>query len=504
MRTVLNLIQGSPEWLKARAECDGTASEAPAMKGSSKYQTRDALLEQRKTGIAKEVNASMQAIFNRGHETEALARPIAERIIGDELSPTTVQLVIDGLTLIASLDGITFDDEVIFEHKLWNEELAASVLAKELDPHYTIQMDQELLVSGAKKCLFMVSDGTEEKCVWMWYESQQSKFDALLAGWKQFKLDLETFILPEREEVITPVVVDPFPMVNIQVRGELVQCNLTVLAPRFDKYLSMVNTNPQTDQEFADADVYAKASRTQAAQLLTAAQSAIDQILTVSDAVRMLESYAKKFNDLGLVLEKAVKNGKDKIKADEVMKAKGAIAEYVARANKELRLCAIPVVMPDFLGAIKGVRSIRTLKSRLNNAVAAAKIDIDAIARDLREKESLFESSFKDHMFLFADLAVIIHHPLEHFKLTCESRVANYKPVIEQAARPAEVKPAPQAEKTIPPLDKSRKPVEIERPSDEDLIQAVAASFQVGFELAADWMMAINYKAALEQAKMPF
>jgi hypothetical protein len=169
-----------------------------------------------------------------------------------------------------------------------------------------------------------------------------------------------------------------------------------------------------------------------------------------------------------------------------------------------LRLCAIPVVMPDFLGAIKGVRSIRTLKSRLNNAVAAAKIDIDAIARDLREKESLFESSFKDHMFLFADLAVIIHHPLEHFKLTCESRVANYKPVIEQAARPAEVKPAPQAEKTIPPLDKSRKPVEIERPSDEDLIQAVAASFQVGFELAADWMMAINYKAALEQAKMPF
>jgi hypothetical protein len=502
MRSVLNLVQGTPEWLKARAECDGTASEAPAMKGVSKYQTRDALLEQRKTGISKEVNAAMQVIFNNGHEAEAKARPIAEEIIGDELSPTTLQLVIDGLTLIASLDGITFDDRIIFEHKLWNEELAEQVRTGNLDPHYTIQMDQELLVSGAKKCLFMVSNGTEEKCVWMWYESQQSKFDALLAGWKQFKLDLETFILPEREEVITPVVVDPFPMVNIQVRGELVQCNLTVLAPRFDKYLSMVNTNPQTDQEFADADVYAKASRTQAAQLLTAAQSAIDQILTVSDAVRMLESYAKKFNDLGLVLEKAVKNGKDKIKADEVMKAKNAVTEYVAKANKELRLSSMTAIyqFPDFLGAIKGVRSIRTLKSRLNNAVAAAKIEIDAIARDLREKETLYEATCRDHVFLFADLATLIHKPMDYFTLECARRVNEYKP----APVIAEVKASPVQKVIEKAAAATIADAKTERPSDDYLIQVVASRFNIGFELAAEWMMGINYKAALEQAKMPF
>lgn len=504
MRTVLNLIQGTPEWLKARAECDGTASEAPAMKGNSKYQTREALLEQRKTGVAKEVNAAMQAIFARGHETEANARPIAEEIIGDELSPTTLQLVIDGLTLISSLDGITFDDSVIYEHKLWNEELAEQVRTGNLEAHYTDQMDQELLVSGAKKCLFVVSDGTKDKCVWMWYESNQEKFDAIIAGWKQFKKDLETFILPEREEVIVAKVIEPFPMVTMQVRGELVSCNLDQLTPRFDSFLANTKTTLENDQDFADAKEAAKTSRATAKAIAVTRRSVTDQIMPVSEVLTKLEAYEKKFDALGLQLEKAVKTEEARIKADEMLKARNRVLDHISAANTELKLSKVQFTLPDFAGAIKGVRSIASLRSRLNNCVAASKIEIDAIARDLREKESLFESRFKDHVFLFADLSVIIHHPIEHFKLTCESRVASYKPVIEPVKQPSEVKPSVTTQEVVAKSATVSTKVAVESPSDEDLIQAVAACFHVGFEQAADWMMKINYKAALEQAKMPF
>ena len=48
----LNLIQGSPEWLAARTKYF-TASEANAMMGESKYQSRSALLKQKATGIAE-------------------------------------------------------------------------------------------------------------------------------------------------------------------------------------------------------------------------------------------------------------------------------------------------------------------------------------------------------------------------------------------------------------------------------------------------------------------
>ena len=44
----LDLIQGSPEWLAARAQYF-TASEAPAMLGLSKYKTRQELLREKAT-----------------------------------------------------------------------------------------------------------------------------------------------------------------------------------------------------------------------------------------------------------------------------------------------------------------------------------------------------------------------------------------------------------------------------------------------------------------------
>ena len=54
---VHNVQQGSPEWHALRANYF-TASEAPAMMGASKYQTRDDLLAMKKTGIVDEPEES--------------------------------------------------------------------------------------------------------------------------------------------------------------------------------------------------------------------------------------------------------------------------------------------------------------------------------------------------------------------------------------------------------------------------------------------------------------
>ena len=64
-----NVTQGSPEWHALRAQ-HFTASEAPAMMGASKYQSRSELLALKKTGIAPEVSDAQQRLFDRGHETE--------------------------------------------------------------------------------------------------------------------------------------------------------------------------------------------------------------------------------------------------------------------------------------------------------------------------------------------------------------------------------------------------------------------------------------------------
>lgn len=102
---LLNLTQGSPEWHKERL-ASFTASEAPAMMGKSKYMTRTELLELKKTGIQKEVSPQTQRIFDKGHATEAMARPIIENRYTEEFFPVTGVIEVDGLRILASFDGI--------------------------------------------------------------------------------------------------------------------------------------------------------------------------------------------------------------------------------------------------------------------------------------------------------------------------------------------------------------------------------------------------------------
>ena len=116
-----NLTQGSPEWLAFRAShC--TASDAAAMLGISPYKTREALLQEKATGIRPEVDAATQRRFDEGHRLEALARPLAEKIIGEELYPVTGSSD-EYPRLAASFDGLTLLGDTAWEHKTLNASL---------------------------------------------------------------------------------------------------------------------------------------------------------------------------------------------------------------------------------------------------------------------------------------------------------------------------------------------------------------------------------------------
>ena len=70
----LNLQQGTNAWHEARAKYR-TASEAPAMMGLSKYKSRSDLVKEKATGITPEITPQKQALFDRGHASEAASRP---------------------------------------------------------------------------------------------------------------------------------------------------------------------------------------------------------------------------------------------------------------------------------------------------------------------------------------------------------------------------------------------------------------------------------------------
>ncbi|KXU33912.1 hypothetical protein AXE65_08090 [Ventosimonas gracilis] len=193
MMQLIELQQGTPEWHTHR-QTHFNASEAAAMLGVSPYTKRDALLKQKKTGITPEVNQYQQAIFDKGHLIESLLRPIAEQQLGQELYPCVG--VLEGTKLSASFDGLTMDERTVFEAKTLNKTLRKTQ-GKPLPLHYRAQLEQQLLVSGADRALFIAASlndaGDISDQLTVDYLSDPELRQRIIQGWQQFEKDLAEY-----------------------------------------------------------------------------------------------------------------------------------------------------------------------------------------------------------------------------------------------------------------------------------------------------------------------
>lgn len=417
-----NLQQGSEAWHAFRLEHFG-ASEAAAMLGISKIAKRSELLHAKHTGIAKEFSDWVQEhILDHGHEVEDAARPIAEEIIGEDLYPSTYS---HG-KLSASCDGITLSGDVAFEHKQYNLALAESVHNGMLPAEYQPQCQQVMMVTGAQKLLFMVSDGTCENFEYVWVEPDIKWREALLQGWTQFAIDLAAYVPPEIVEKPKAEPIKDLPAVIINASGGLSVCNLAEVTPVFDLFIASAKTELVTDEDFANGEETAKKSRSVAKTLKMKAKEVIEQIATVGDAVRTLELYAEKFDKLGLTLEKAVKDQKETIKGKILAEARQAFTLHIAALEIEIDPLRLAYAQPDFAGAMKNKRMLASLHDAVNTELANAKIAADAVARDYRGKLDSMRT-FEAYKFLFNDLQQIISKPRADFDLLVNSRIEAHK-----------------------------------------------------------------------------
>ena len=419
-----NLIQGTPEWHAYRAE-HFNASDAPAMMNCSSCQTRTELLNTLKTGLTKEADAALQRRFNDGHRFEELARPLAENIVGDDL----FAVVGSSGKLSASFDGLTLDDAIAFEHKTLNDSIRSASFAEELPLMYRVQMEQQLYVSGAEKCLFLATTWDNDELVnekHFWYFPDLNLREMILAGWDQFQADLETHevkaieVKPAAEEILQ------LPAIVVQVAGGLTASNLPDVIVKFDDFLANANTVLKTDEDFANGEATAKFARETARKLKLTRQQIIDQVADISEATRVIDLYAGKFDALGLQLEKLVKTEKENRKISIMNEAVLAWSNY--KTEWEYKLPSIRLTInPDFAGAMKGKRTIESLENAVASELANTKIEADKLFKDISAKLTYLNDVAKDYKFLFNDLQSIIYMTKEHYEMTVRVRIESHK-----------------------------------------------------------------------------
>ena len=525
-----NLVQGSPEWHEFRGQHFG-ASDAAAMLGISPYQTRNELLRQRFTGTGKAVSADLQKVFDRGHETEALARPIAEDLLGDDLYP----VVCSRGKLSASCDGLTMDDEDAFEHKQYNADLFAAISAGILPDHHMPQSQQVLLITGAKRLLFACSDGTEANFTSMWIAPDYEYQAKIIAGWNQFQTDLDGFKPVEAAPEAVGATPDAFPVLSVKLSGSVIASNLVTYEQEIVARIKAIRQDLVTDQDFADAEKMVKALKEGKEQMGLAIKQARAEVKDIDAVFVAAERIAAEMDAKRLWLDKLITNRKDARRAEIVRYGKDAYDAHLGALNTRLERCLLSIRTapnPDFTAAIKGKRNFQSMQDAVDAMLANAKLEANAIADKVDLNLKHYTAEAAGYEGLFRDLDALLFKPADDFALVVKTRIADHKAAEQKrlddererirreeeakaaakveaearaqvAAQAATAAPAPLAPTAAVPqvasLTAQSQPIpaamRTRRPTDSEIVMALRFKFSASHDEVIAWLREMNLDA---------
>lgn len=433
------LTQGTPQWLAHRSQ-HFNASDAPAMMGVSPYKTRSTLLREFATGLSDEIDAGTQRLFDRGHRFEALARPLAEQIIGQELYPVVGT---EG-RLSASFDGLTLLEEIAYEHKILNAELRACMVpdctGADLPMVYQVQMEQQCMVAGCDRVLFMATTWTDDDTLveerHCWYTANPTLAAEIAAGWTQFERDLAEHVPSERTPIVTAAPQEHLPAVSVQVSGALaVVSNLEPFGVALRAFVERIPKKPSTDQEFADTEAACKRLKEAEERLQAAEDSALAGMVDVEAMRRMVAEFRELARSTRLASEKLVKQRKEQIREEEVARGRAAFAQHFKALSERLGGPYLAPMTPDFGGAIKGLKTLDSVRNAIDTTLAQAKIEAsaaaDRIQANLMTLRLHIDGNNADH--LFRDVAALVLKEPDDLAAVIAQRLAAEEKRVEAA-----------------------------------------------------------------------
>lgn len=523
MKMITDMVQGDDVWHAHRAT-HFNASDCPAMLSCSPYKTRQQLLAEMATGYKQEVDAGTQRRFDDGHRYEALARPLAEDIIGQALSP---RVGTEG-KLSASFDGITLLDDIIFEHKSLNKELRAIMepgcAGSDLPKHYRVQMEQQLMVSGAEKCLFMASKWNSsdqmEEYHYCWYHPDADLRDEIMQGWTQFAVDLENY---QHVEVVAEAVgraPDALPALRIEVTGMVTASNLEAFKAGADMVLGSINRDLQTDQDFADAEKAVKFCKDVETNVQAVKKNALSQTADIDELFRALDSVAAEACTIRKELDGLIKARKANLRNEIQQEAELAFKAHTDTINARLKLVQLPYIKANFADVMKGLKSFDSMRNKVADELARAKIEASQLSEHIGSNLDFFCRVVQSHeRHLFHDVASIVLKPQDDMEAIIKTRIREESDRIDavaqaklDAAKATEAlaesieaqSSAPEVTQAGIPLPKKSDPAAVSitdsrtppnRPTDKQIIEAVADKFGTDFHTACKWIKEIDFSA---------
>ena len=431
---ILNLVQGSDEWLAARLD-NFCASEAPVIMGDSPYMTRNGLLDAKKGWNASRDSSFKEKLFQRGHGVEKIGRQNFEIELLMDFPPLVGKRLVSGMDLLASFDGF---NQCPLEIKLLNTDLLENVRNETLEPKHYWQLEHQMIVAGVLQCYFMCCD--EIQSHYFMYHSIRERRDQLVAGWLQFKDDLESHELKAKVSVPVAAEYDVFPMLDIKVNGSEIITNIDPVLAQV-KLLAEQENNKQltTDQHFVD-----KKKVNDAVKLFRKEMKRRKAALT--DEFKELRKVLKVFDEIEAILQpmqskgEKLYNTENKRRKDELLeKGIKKVNDFIISKNFILSkfkskgpkdLSGISQVFYDMSQCIKGKSNFQSMVDSIDQKVSELKIefnaDMDIISANYQYIDLILEANNK-YSSLFPDIKNYLLQNNETFREVMDSRIIKYE-----------------------------------------------------------------------------
>lgn len=184
------LKQGSPEWHDFRRGRK-MASETGAIFGKDPYKDAHEISIYKLNGTQKQASPFLQKAADRGHRLEPVARKLVEKKYGELFPPA----VVEGENgFAASLDGMATDisgtvtiiTEIKCPIKGFEGSRAVGVPDGILEERDKLQVQHQLMVSGASMCVFAIYDEQKNDIITTEISPDAQLQEKIVNAWNDF------------------------------------------------------------------------------------------------------------------------------------------------------------------------------------------------------------------------------------------------------------------------------------------------------------------------------
>ena len=224
------------------------------------------------------------------------------------------------------------------------------------------------------------------------------------------------------------------PALKIELTGMVTYSNLTEFKNAALVAIDSINTSPSTDEEFSATESMIKWAGETEKKIESAKQLALTQTASIAELFDALDSVRSAIRDKRLAAEKVVKLQKETIIKQKLSSVTQKFNEFVA----SLKLT--PINPPDFQAAIKGLKTIVSIDTKLEAALYNGKQEAMNILKEKNECLALLEGVADEYKHLFQDVNVQNMRP-DVFELQIKIKISDeqkrQQAIAERAAKEA-------------------------------------------------------------------